>query len=321
MIEIDWESMDHTSESTDHSYHITYGILSFLTGSAILCLFSTIQKMLIGSPLTLKAYTVPFWFGGFTGLIIGTWYIKLKVYAAELEKANEELKSLDRMKNDFLSNISHELKTPLISIKGFSELLNDGNLGLLNEQQNMAIDKVIRNSERLGQLIDSILYMSMKQAGKIEYVLNPVNVVEIINNTVSDMFPQIDKKGLTIEQDVADDLPTINGDMDKLKQVLFNLIDNAIKFTPQGGTITVAAREEDDNLHIMVSDTGIGITKNIASNLFHRFYQADTSTTRKYGGTGVGLYITKLIVDAHDGRIWVESKEGVGSTFHVVLPK
>lgn len=315
--------MGHTSsdKKIDDSHRIIYGILSFLTGSAILCLFSTGQKMIVGSPMILKAYTVPFLFGGFSGLIIGLWHLKLKLYAAELEKANKELKSLDRMKNDFLSNISHELKTPLISIKGFSELMENGDLGSLNEQQNKAMNTVIRNSERLGQLIDSILYMSMKQAGKIEYVFNPVNVAEIIDHTVLDMLPHIDKKGVTIEQDVADDLPTINGDMNKLKQVLFNLIDNAIKFTPQGGRITVAARGEDDNLHITVRDTGIGIAKNITPNLFQRFYQADASTTRKYGGTGVGLYISKLIIDAHDGRIWTESEEGVGSTIHVVLPK
>lgn len=315
--------MDHTNsdKNIDDSHRIIYAILSFLTGSTILILLSTIQKMTVGSPLVLKGYTVPFLFGGFSGLIIGMWCLKVKVYAAELEKANEELKSLDRMKNDFLSNISHELKTPLISIKGFSELMKDGNLGSLNEQQNKAMDTVIRNSERLGQLIDSILYMSMKQAGKIEYVFNPVNAAEIIDHTVSDMFPHIDKKGVTIEQDVADNLPTINGDGDKLKQVLFNLIDNAIKFTPQGGRIIVAAHEEDDELHISVSDTGIGIAKNIIPNLFQRFYQADATTTRKYGGTGVGLYISKLILDAHDGRIWAESEEEVGSTIHVALPK
>ncbi|HJH28357.1 MAG TPA: ATP-binding protein [Methanosarcinaceae archaeon] len=126
---------------------------------------------------------------------------------------------------------------------------------------------------------------------------------------------------MTIEQDIAPDLLSINGDMDKLDQVFTNLIENATKFTHNGGKITVKAYNEDENVHITVSDTGIGISNEVISNIFDKFYQVDASTTRRYGGTGIGLYISKLIVEVHNGEIWAESEEGVGTTSHVVLPK
>ncbi len=245
----------------------------------------------------------------------------LKEYAEELADSNEELKSLDTMKNDFLSNVSHELKTPLISIKGFSEIMQEELYGPLNDKQKKAMDTVVRNCERLGRLIDSVLYLSMNKAGVDTYVFNLVNISEIISHAIIDISPQANNKELTIEQDIAPDLPLIKGDMDKLTQVLINLIENATKFTHNDGKITVAACEEDENIHITISDTGIGVSADVISNLFQRFYQVDASTTRSYGGTGIGLYISKLIVEVHKGKIWAESEEGVGTTFHVVLPK
>ena len=245
----------------------------------------------------------------------------LKIYAEELARSNEELKSLDKMKNDFLSNVSHELKTPLISIKGFSEVVQDELYGPLTDQQKKAMSTVVRNCERLDRLINSILYLTVKKAGKDTYTFVPVNISVIIDNAIIDISSQANSKELTIEQDIAPDLLSINGDMDKLAQVFTNLIENATKFTHNGGKITVKAYNEDENVHITVSDTGIGISNEVISNLFDKFYQVDASTTRRYGGTGIGLYISKLIVEVHNGEIWAESEEGVGTTFHVVLPK
>ena len=238
----------------------------------------------------------------------------------ETEKSYEELKSLDRMKDEFLSNVSHELKTPLVSIGGYSEVLNAGALGALNEGQKKAADAIIRNADRLERLINSILYLSIEESGKMKYTFKPLQIADVIEHSVLDMLPQIKMNNLGIKKQVPDNLSLIKGDEKKLMQVISNLIDNAIKFTPSGD-ITISAHEDDDKLHIAVSDTGIGMPQEETNNLFKRFYQVDASTTRKYGGTGLGLYISKLIAEAHNGKIWAESEKGVGTTIHVTLPK
>lgn len=238
----------------------------------------------------------------------------------ETEKAYEELKSLDRMKDEFLSNVSHELKTPLVSIGGYSEVLNAGALGALNEGQKKAADAIIRNADRLERLINSILYLSIEESGKMKYTFKPLQIADVIEHSVLDMLPQIKMNNLGIKKQVPDNLSLIKGDEKKLMQVISNLIDNAIKFTPSGD-ITISAHEDDDKLHIAVSDTGIGMPQEETNNLFKRFYQVDASTTRKYGGTGLGLYINKLIAEAHNGKIWAESEKEVGTTIHVTLPK
>ena len=239
----------------------------------------------------------------------------------ETKKSYDELKSLDNMKNDFLSNVSHELKTPLVSIKGYSELMYDEKLGALNEQQKKAMEVVSRNSERLSHLIDSLIYLTMEKAKKIELTLVPIQIVDIIKHASSDVHPMIEKKGLTINTDLPDKLPKVKGDTDRLTEVIINLINNAIKFTPAGGEITIAAREEPENIHITVKDTGVGVPNDSISKFFNKFYQVDASTTRRYGGTGLGLHITKSIVDMHNGQIWAESEEEAGTTIHVLIPK
>ena len=244
----------------------------------------------------------------------------LKKYTEELIKINEELKSLDKMKDEFLSNVSHELKTPLVSIEGFSEVIKNETLGVLNEEQKKAIDTVLRNANRLERLIDSVLYLSISQSGKMKYIFKPVQIADVIDNSVLDMLPQAKNHGLVIKKEVTDNLPLIQADVDRLMQVMINLIGNAIKFT-LSGEIKVFAYEDKNDLHIAVSDTGIGMSQELIGNLFTRFYQGDASTKRKYGGTGLGLYISKLIVEAHNGKIWAESEKGVGTTIHVTLPK
>jgi signal transduction histidine kinase len=224
------------------------------------------------------------------------------------------------MKNEFLSNISHELKTPLVSIIGYTKLIDGESVGTVNDKQKKALGTVIRNSERLRHLIESLLYMSKAQYGNVEYTFDRVSISEIIDDAIVDLKLMADNKGLTIEKQVPGDLPLINGDKDKLANMLNSLVDNAIKFTNSGGKITLTASEEDGNLHITVNDTGIGIAKEFRSNLFKKFYQIDSSTTRRYGGTGLGLYISKHIVEVHNGKIWIESEEDVGTTVHVSIP-
>jgi len=246
----------------------------------------------------------------------------LKKYAEDLATANEELKSLDLMKDRFLSNVSHELKTPLTSIKGYTELIYDESLGTLSEQQKEVERTVLRNANRLKRLVDSLLYISRVQSGNVQYLFEPISVVEIVEMTLQDLKIQIENKKLTVEKDIADNIPNINGDRDKLTDMLTNIVDNSIKFTPEGGLLKFTIEEEDEFIHIVLKDNGIGIPPDMIPMLFQRFYQIDASRTRKYGGTGLGLYICKEIVTAHKGKIWVKSEgENKGTEMHIQLPK
>ncbi len=246
----------------------------------------------------------------------------LEKYSEELSRANEELKSLDKMKDQFLSNVSHELKTPLTSIKGYSELLFDESLGDMNDRQKKAEQTILRNVDRLKRLVDSLLYISRSQTGNMEYLFGEVSLKEIVDMVHQDLKIQMEEKGLKFLATVPEDLPLIKGDRDKLTDMLTNIVDNSIKFTPTGGSITITITEEEKNLHMVLSDTGIGIPKDLIPSLFQRFYQIDASHTRKYGGTGLGLYICKEIVKAHEGEVWVESEgKDKGTQVHIKLPK
>lgn len=249
-------------------------------------------------------------------------YQEVKVSFEKLQAAYEELKSLDRMKSEFLSNVSHELKTPLVSIRGYGELLYDEKLGAVPPAQKSALEAIIRNADRLTRLINSLLFLSVQQMGKPEIKMKPKpqDIDEIIAASIADMRVQAERKNISVEKDVSRQL-MVMGDKDRLTEVFMNLIDNAIKFSYHGGKINIKAREEEGNVHVTVTDTGIGIPEDVLPFLFQRFYQADASITRKYGGTGLGLYICKSIVDAHKGKIWIDSKAGKGTTVHVLLPQ
>ncbi len=249
-------------------------------------------------------------------------YQESKTSYEKLQRVYEELKSLDRMKDEFLSNVSHELKTPLVSIRGYSELMYDEKIGSLSPTQKKSLEAMLRNTDRLTRLINSLLFLSMQQMGKPEINMKPGLLVidEIITASIADMKVQAEKKNINLEKEVSPDL-MVMGDKDRLTEVFLNLVDNAIKFTPPGGKINIKAREEESKVHITVADTGIGIPKNVIPFLFQRFYQVDASLTRKYGGVGLGLYICKSIVDAHKGDIWIESDEGKGTTMHILLPQ
>ena len=249
-------------------------------------------------------------------------YQESRISYERLQKAYDDLKSLDKLKNEFLSNISHELKTPLVSIRGYSELMHDEKLGDVLKPQKKALEAIIRNTERLTRLIDSLLFLSIQQMGKTEIrmIPKPLALDEIVTSSMADMKVMAERKNINMMTDVPAGL-IVMGDRDRLTEVFLNLLDNAIKFTPTGGSISIKAWEEDRSVHVTVSDTGIGIPENVLPLLFQRFYQADASITRKYGGTGLGLYICKNIIDAHQGEIWIESKEGSGTTVHLRLQR
>lgn len=237
----------------------------------------------------------------------------------KLQKAYDELQILNQMKDEFISNVSHELKTPLVSIKGYAELLHDEKIGSLLEIQKKSLEAVLRNADRLIQLIDSILFISKLQAGKVEFHFEPVDLDEIIRACVSDFKSMLDKKHISFEKAVPE-ISRVVGERDKYIEVINNLLDNAIKFTPNYGKIWIKAWDEGKNVHLIVADNGIGIPSELIPKLFMRFYQVDASASRKYGGAGLGLYIVKSVVDAFGGKIWIESEAGKGTTVHLLLP-
>ncbi len=246
-------------------------------------------------------------------------YKESKENLQKLQKAYEELQTLDKMKDEFISIVSHELKTPLISIKGYGELLYDEKLRGRLDEQKKSLEAIIRNADRLTRLIDSILFISKLHAGKIEFKFEPLNLEEIVMMCVSDFKGMMDKKQIIFEKDIPE-ISKVKGDKDRFIEVIANLLDNAVKFTPDSGKISIKAWDEAENVHFTVSDSGVGIPADIIPKLFTRFYQVDASTARKYGGAGLGLYITKNIIDAFKGKIWIESEVGKGTTVHILLP-
>ncbi|ETA69314.1 signal transduction histidine kinase [Methanolobus tindarius DSM 2278] len=245
---------------------------------------------------------------------------KLNERNRKLIRAYEELKSMEIMKYEFISNLSHELKTPLNSIRGYSEILIDNQIGNLNQKQKKSVDAIFNSSKKLGNLIDSLLYMASVLAGKTCYQFDPIQMENVIDNAVSHHEFEATKRKINLQKKVTENLPIINGDVYFLPQLMYKLIDNALKFTPENGNVEILACEIDDGIHIEVSDTGIGIPPSELKKIFDPFYQIDGSSTRRYGGNGIGLHIAKKVVDAHNGRIWVESTEGKGTSVHIFLP-
>ncbi|NPE27930.1 PAS domain-containing protein [Methanococcoides sp. SA1] len=236
------------------------------------------------------------------------------------QKANDELRSLENLKNEFFANLSHELKTPMISIKGFSELLGDGKFGPLNTEQKKANDAVVRNAERLKDLIDSLLYMSMEKEGKYKYDFAPLPIKRLILNSLEKARVQAGSNNIVFRGDIPENIPIIYGDEERLTTALNNILDNAVKFMSEGEVI-VSVQDEVDNIHLRIKDNGIGIPGNKVDKVFDSFYQVDGSLTRMYGGTGIGLHVSKRIIDVHNGKIWLKSLEGFGTTVHILLPK
>jgi two-component system phosphate regulon sensor histidine kinase PhoR len=230
-----------------------------------------------------------------------------------------ELRRLERARRDFAANVSHEFKTPLTAIQGFAETLLSG--ALEDKENSRRFLHIIReNAMRLGRLTDDLLKLAQIEAGKLELRLQPVAISEVIAPCLETTRPQADQKKIILEADYGPDLPTVNGDAVSLQQALQNLIDNAVRHSPPGGRILVRAYVEGSNLVISVADHGPGIPKTEQERIFERFYRADAARSRESGGTGLGLSIAKHLVEAHGGRIQVQSEVGVGSTFSMLLP-
>jgi signal transduction histidine kinase len=268
----------------------------------------------------------------------------------EIAEANQRLEQASRTKSDFLANMSHELRTPLNAVIGFSEILQDEMFGTLNKRQQEYVKNILDSGEHLLELIDDILDLSKVEAGKMDLDLRKVSVKEGLNASLSMLKEKAMKHGIKLDCEIAPEADIeIEADERKLKQILYNLLSNAVKFTPEGGSVCVAARRvrssecgvkpppqpplgkggieggvvselNTDLLEISVADTGVGIKPEDIPKLFNEFTQLENAYTKQHEGTGLGLALTKRLVELHGGRIWVESEPGKGSTFTFTMP-
>ncbi len=281
-----------------------------------------------------------FMFIGCLGLILESRFsqanLQLKIYAKQLELQNLELQKVARLKDEFLANTSHELRTPLNGIIGLAESMIDGATGALTDVQAWNLSMIASSGRRLSQLVNDLLDFSELKHRQLKLQIKPVGLPGITNLVLQICQPLIQTKSLQLINQISRDLPPVQADENRLQQILYNLIGNAIKFT-ESGVIEVSAKiipetseASDQSSHqsspgnpqlaITVADTGIGIPEDKLDRIFQEFEQGDGSTARKYGGTGLGLAVTKQLVELHGGQIWVESTVGVGSRFTFTLP-
>ena len=245
--------------------------------------------------------------------------VKLKEKAIELEKANIHLQEVDRLKSVFLASMSHELRTPLNSIIGFTSLMLKGMAGDINDEQKNQLTMVKSSSNHLLSLINDILDISKIEAGKVELSLEEFRLGDVVREVVETFSPTAGLKNIELVSDVPEDTALFS-DRRRLKQVLMNLVSNAVKFTEQG-SLTITARVlEDENLEICVADTGIGIKEEDMYRLFMPFQQVDMSLTKKHEGTGLGLYHSKKLAGFLGGDISVKSEYDRGSEFTFTTP-
>ncbi len=239
----------------------------------------------------------------------------------ELVSARREAEEANRAKSEFLANMSHELRTPLNAIIGFAELLRDGICGELNDDQMSSIIDIYGSGRHLLQMINDILDLSKVEAGKMEIQPEEFPLYTAMDDVQSIIKDMANRKQLNLSIAISEDLPDVYADQVKFKQIMYNLLSNAVKFTPEGGNITIDASFDDDQFLISVTDTGIGIDPEDQETIFDEFRQLDSSRTRQHEGTGLGLALTKRLVELHGGKIWVESEgSGMGSKFSFILP-
>ena len=230
-----------------------------------------------------------------------------------------EQAELDRMRLDLISIVSHELRSPLTSIKGYLDLMISGDLGVFPQEMKSYIDIISSNTNRLATLIDDMLDLSRIESGKLNMSFGKVEVKYLCDLVFLTMKPQAEKKKLKFSLDVEEGL-AISGDIDRMQQALTNLVSNAIKYTPEEGSVIIYANRTNEFIVIAVKDSGFGISKDNQMRLFQKFFRIKNEKTRNIGGTGLGLCITKSIVEAHDGKIIVDSKEEQGSNFIIEIP-
>lgn len=238
----------------------------------------------------------------------------------ELQRANIALEKANKLKSEFLATMSHELRTPLNAIIGFAEVLKDEIIGTLSNDQKECIGDIHSSGQHLLNMINSILDLSKIETGKLELQYEKFSLEEAVNEVLNTVAGFSEKKGIRIHTNIHEDIPPLTADKVKFKQIMFNLLSNAVKFTPENGKVTINATCTNQHIQIAVSDTGIGIRNEDMDKIFEAFRQVDGSYARQYEGTGLGLTLTKCLIELHGGKIWVQSEYGKGSTFTFTLP-
>ncbi len=245
---------------------------------------------------------------------------RVKERTQELQSALNRLAELNQLKSNFISNVSHELRTPLTHIRGYLDLMNEGSLGEISQEQAIALDVMQRAESRLEELIDKMIQFSLEASGQFTLKIKPTDLYPIVENALNSARLKADHRQVTLNY-ITENLPClVKIDAEKLQWVFMELIDNAIKFTPPGGQVNIALNVDEDFTQFNVIDTGIGIATDRLTEIFEPYHQLDSSSTRHYGGIGLGLALVKKIVEAHGSKIEVTSEVGRGTSIHFVLP-
>ena len=235
------------------------------------------------------------------------------------------VRQLERIRADFVANVSHELRTPLTTIQGYAETLLTSDSKKSKKRKEFIV-KILNHSTRLSRLVSDLLELARLESGDVELTMSPYHLNSFYEQILDVFEPVLEESGLVLKWEIPDDLPEVKVDQQLFMQVFVNLIDNAIKYTPDAGEIEISAEinttsaEKADEVVVQIKDAGIGIPLESQSRVFERFYRVDKGRARKMGGTGLGLAITKHILLCHNGRIWLESELGQGTVFHFALP-
>ncbi len=245
--------------------------------------------------------------------------IKVEERTRQLTQALEEVKRISKRKSDFISSVSHEIRSPLTSIKGYAAILLASKLGALPEEIRIRLEKINRHSDELVHMVNDLLDISRIESGRVEIKKESLSL-RAITDKISDLFSeQLKTKNIAFSANIPDNCQEILADRSQIERVFINLVGNALKFTPQNGKIDINAGRNNKSIQIDVKDTGFGIPEDAQENIFEEFFRVDNTINQEVKGTGLGLALVKHIIEAHQGRIWVKSKLGEGSTFSFTL--
>lgn len=245
---------------------------------------------------------------------------KVEERTRELSKALEEVKIINKRKSDFVSSVSHELRTPLTSIKGYASILLAGKLGEVPEEIKTRLTKINKHSDELVQFVNDLLDLSRLESGKVVMKQSSEDIKKICEEVVDLLGPQLKEKQISTSIDIPEASSVAFVDASQIKRVFINLVNNAIKFTPERGKISIKASKSDGNIQVDVTDTGCGIAEADLNAVFDEFYRVDNAINQQLKGSGLGLTLVRNIIEAHKGRVWVKSSPGKGSTFSFTLP-
>jgi two-component system, NarL family, sensor histidine kinase BarA len=257
-------------------------------------------------------------------------FAELTEHNARLSRAVARLEELDRLKSNFLATMSHELRTPLTSVIGYAEMMAEGLAGPVTCDQKEYLTTILGKADQLLGLITAVLDVSSLESGQLALERTTLSLADLVASELATFAPQAGRRGIAIQLDACADAVVV-GDRRKIRQVVSSLVSNAVKFTPDRGKVGVALRrgplavheaerDEPTAIQLVVSDSGIGISRDQVAKIFEPFFQVDSSSTRAFGGTGLGLTLAKAYVEAHGGRIWVDTTPGQGSTFTATFP-